>query len=181
MSVVIIKHVKQGSGAKDLAALALGTSTTETAFSTNGATAGGITIVSSAAAVLSLPGQGQTTMAWDNGKPFGIAGWGKAVTGASTNLTLTLYQVPASILPAGTQGTLANDNSIGASTARAVNSKTGHFFFDFQLQWDSTSKIIDGVRSRITINNLTDSLAASTAVTTATAFDSELNFLLSAT
>jgi hypothetical protein len=180
MSVIQIQRHKFGTGAKDLAALALGTSTTETAFSTNGSKAGSVTVVSSVVDVISIPGQGQQTMYWDNGKPFGIYGWGTLVTGVSTNLTLKVYQVPASILAAATQGTLANDNVVAASSARAVNSTTGMFSFDLKLQWNSTTKLLHGT-STFTIANNLDAVAAVTAVTTATAFDTELNFLVSAT
>jgi len=179
-----IQRQYKGISNKDLAALALGTSTTETSFSLNGITLGSAVAFASAPAILQAPAQGQVVQYWDNGRPFLFTAWGTCVTGASTNLTLKLYQCPATLLPGGSAplgvGSVSGLNAVGASTARAVNTTTGKFLYRAILQWDSTSKLIHGQFS-VEISDLVDVFAASTAVTTATALDTELNFILSAT
>jgi hypothetical protein len=184
-----IKGLVLGGSQGNLQALALGTSTSETAFSINGNSAAN-PVIAASAAILKLPDT-QPVLAigtaissvfyWDNGRPFLIQGWGKCVTGVSANLTLKLYQVPASVVAAGlAAGSVAGCNLLATSTARAVNSTTGKFIFQAELQWDSTTGLIHGCFTD-TINNLLDAWAATTAVTTATLADNELNFLLSAT
>ena len=180
MSEILTNQIVAGPGLKDFAPLALGTSTTETAFSKNSLVLGSSTPIAAIGAALPLANQGMVTMLWDGGRPFDVVFWGNCVTGASTNLTLKLYQVPASILAAGTQATLANDNIICTSTARAVNTTTGKFYFKAIMQWDSTTKLLHG-QFTTDISNLLDVYAATTAVTTAAAFDTELNFIFSAT
>lgn len=184
-----LKSLVFGSSQGNLQTLALGTSTSEASFAVNGNSAVNPAIAASAA-ILSLPdtqpvlaiGTNQTpTFYWDNGRPFLIQGWGICTTGTSANLTLKLYQVPASVVAAGlAAGSVAGCNAIATSTARAVNSTTGKFIFQAELQWDSLSSKLHG-QFTDEINNLLDVYAASTAVTTATAADNELNFLLSAT
>jgi hypothetical protein len=184
-----VKGLFLGSSQNNLQALALGTSTSEASFAVNGNSAANPAIAASAA-ILKLPdtqpvtaiGTGLTPVFyWDNGRPFYLQGWGICTTGASTNLTLKLYQVPASVVAAGlAAGSVAGCNLIATSTARAVNTTTGKFIFQAQLQWDSISKLLHGQFS-VDISNLLDGWAATTAATTATAADNELNFLLSAT
>jgi hypothetical protein len=184
-----VKALVLGGSQGNLQALALGTSTTETSFSVNGNTAAN-PVIAAQAAILKLPDT-QPVLAvgtaissvfyWDNGRPFSVQGWGICKTGASANLTLKLYQVPASVVAAGlAAGSVAGCNLIATSTARAVNSTTGKFLFQAELQWDSVTGLIHGDFS-VLINNLLDAWAATTAVTTATLADNELNFLLSAT
>lgn len=179
-----IQRQYKGITSKDIAALALGTSTTETSFSLNSIVIGAATAIAAVPAIISVPAQGQVTQYWDSGRPFLYTAWGTCVTGASTNLTLKLYQVPVTLLPGGSAplavGSVASLNAVAASTARAVNTTTGKFYFSALLQWDSTSKLMHG-QFTAEISNLVDAWAASTAVTTATAFDTELNFILSAT
>lgn len=171
-----VKAFVAGSLQNTLAPLALGASTTETGFSVNG---NSVASIAAKAAVLPISNPGLSPSFWDSGRPFLIRGWGTATTGVSTNITLKLYQVPSAIVAAGTALTLANDNGIGASTARAVNSTTAPFYFEAKLQWDSVGKALKGQIS-FEINNLVDVFAATTAITGLTA-DSELNFLVSAT
>lgn len=180
-----IQRLYQGGTVDTLSALALGTSTTETSFSKNSLVVGSTTVKAAAPAILAVPDQGGVPMMWDNGKPFRIVGWGNCVTGASTNLTLKLYQVPASIVAAAslTNGTVTNLNAVATiANALAVNTTTGNFWFEAQFQWNSTSKLLQGWF--IAETNLLPSppvYAVTTSVTTATAFDTELNFILSAT
>lgn len=181
-NVDTIQRQVQGITAKDLAALALGTSTSETSFSKSSLTVGITTIMPAVPATIQVPAQNQNLMYWDLGRPFLYTAWGTCVTGTSANLTLKLYQVPASVVSGASlaSGSVSGLNVIATSTARAVNSTTGKFFFSAQLQWDSVSKLIHGYFTD-EISNLLDGNAATTAVTTATAFDTELNFILSAT
>jgi hypothetical protein len=184
-----VKALVLGGSQGNLQALALGASTTETSFSVNGNTAAN-PVIAAQAAILKLPDT-QPVLAvgtaissvfyWDNGRPFSVQGWGICKTGANANLTLKLYQVPASVVAAGlAAGSVAGCNLLATSTARAVNTTTGKFFFEAMLQWDSTTGLIHGQFSDM-ISNLVDAWAATTAVTTATLADNELNFLLSAT
>jgi hypothetical protein len=184
-----VKGLLLGGSQGNLQALALGASTTETSFSINGNSAANPATAASAA-ILKLPntqpvtaiGTGFTPVFyWDNGRPFLLQGWGICKTGVSANLTLNLYQVPASVVLAGlAAGSVAGCNKIATSTARAVNSTTGKFIFQAELQWDSVTGLVHGCFTD-TISNLLDGWAAATAVTTATLADNELNFLLSAT
>jgi hypothetical protein len=165
-----VKALVLGGSQGNLQALALGTSTTETSFSVNGNTAAN-PVIAAQAAILKLPDT-QPVLAvgtaissvfyWDNGRPFSVQGWGICKTGANATLTLKLYQVPASVVAAGL----------------AAGSVAG--FFEAMLQWDSVTGLIHGQFSDV-ISNLVDAWAATTAVTTATLADNELNFLLSAT
>lgn len=184
-----LKALILGSSQGNLQALALGTSTSEASFSINGNSAAN-PVIAASAAILKLPdtqpasavGTGLTpTFYWDNGRPFFLQGWGICTTGANATLTLKLYQVPASVVAAGlTAGSVSGCNAIATSTARTINTTTGKFIFQAELQWDSLTSKIHGQFSD-EINNLLDGFAAVTSVTTATAADNELNFLLSAT
>jgi hypothetical protein len=184
-----VKGLFFGGVQGSLQALALGTSTAEASFSINGNSAVN-PVTAASAAILKLPDT-QPVLAigtaiasvfhWDNGRPFMIQGWGICKTGVSANLTLKLYQVPASVVAAGlAAGSVSGCNLLATSTARAVNSTTGKFIFQAELQWDSATGLLHGCFTD-TINNLLDAWAATTAVTTATLADNELNFLLSAT
>jgi hypothetical protein len=187
-----VKALVLGGSQGNLQALALGTSTTETSFSVNGNTAAN-PVIAAQAAILKLPDT-QPVLAvgtaissqfyWDSGRPFSVQGWGICKTGASANLTLKLYQVPATVVAAGlAAGSVAGCNLIATSTARAVNSTTGMFIFTAELQWNSVTGLIHGQFADV-INNVPENSGAwtaTTAVTTATLADNELNFLLSAT
>jgi hypothetical protein len=184
-----IKGLVLGGSQGNLQPLALGASTTETAFSVNGNSAANPAIAAQAA-ILRLPGT-QPVLAvgtaissvfqWDNGKPFYLQGWGVCKTGTNATLTLKLYQVPASVVAAGlAAGSVAGCNLLATSTARAVNTTTGKFIFEAMLQWDSVTGLIHG-QFTDEISNLLDAWAATAAVTTATLADNELNFMISAT
>lgn len=181
----LILGINQGN----LQPLALGASTAETAFSVNGNTATSPNLAAQAA-ILKLPDTQPASAIgtnlppvffWDNGKPFYIQGWGICKTGVNATLTLKLYQVPASVVAAGlAAGSVAGCNLLATSTARAVNTTTGKFIFQAELQWDSVTGLIHG-QFTDQISNLLDAWAATSGVTTATLADNELNFLLSAT
>lgn len=173
-----------GITSKDIATLALGTSTTETSFSLNSIVIGSATAIAAVPAIISVPAQGQVTQYWDKGRPFLYQAWGQCTTGTSAGLTLTFYQVPVTLLPNGSaplaSGSVASCNKLATSTKRTIATTTAEFFFQAILQWNATSKLLHGQFSA-TINNLTDVFAAATSATTATAFDTELNFIISAT
>lgn len=201
-TVDTIQRRVQGPNQNDIAPLLLATSTTETAFATNGLIIAGSTVLAAQPALIRLPDQGANPSMWDmalnTGLEFRLRFKGQAGTGASTNLTLKCYQVPSAIVAVsgtgtGSASTLSNDAVIFASTARAVNTTTGIFFGEAKLNWNATTRILQGTFT-ITINNLTDAWAATTAVTTAAppagvvpvgqltaSADAELNFILSAT
>lgn len=184
-----VKGLVLGSVQGNLQPLVLGASTTETAFSINGNTAAN-PVIPAQAAVLKLPSTQPVSaigtnlapvFVWDNGRPFFLQGWGKCITGANATLTLKLYQVPASVVAAGlAAGSVVGCNLLATTTARAVNTTTGKFYFEALIQWDATTGLIHGQFSD-QISNLLDAWAAITAVTTATLADNELNFLISAT
>jgi hypothetical protein len=178
-----------GSSQGNLQTLALGTSTSETAFSVNGnsavnpafAAGSAILKLKDTQPVLAVGTSISSVFAWDAGKPFFLQAWGQCTTGTSANLTLTLYQVPASVVAAGLAvGTFAGCNKVATSTARAVNSTTKSFFLEAFFQWNATSGLLEGQFSD-QIGNLLDAWAVTTETTTATLADNELNFLLTAT
>jgi hypothetical protein len=185
----VVKGLILGSVQGNLQPLVLGASTSEASFSINGNSAAN-PVIPASAAILKMPST-QPVVAigtnlppvfvWDNGRPFFLQGWGKCITGVNATLTLKLYQVPASVVAAGlAAGSVAGCNLLATTTARAVNTTTGKFYFEALIQWDATTGLIHGQFSD-QISNLLDAWAATTAVTTATLADNELNFLLSAT
>jgi hypothetical protein len=118
---------------------------------------------------------------WQNGRPFELKAWGTITTGTTTNITIKLYQVPASIVLAGTAGTLANDNLLNSSGTFAVNTTSTNFEMKAtDLIWDATSKKLTGT-VKWSVGGTLVAEAEITVLTTATASESELNFLLSAT
>lgn len=160
--------------------------TTETAVPTQSnpfAAAAGITL-GGGVIPLSVPAASQSvgysnvaSDIWISGRPFLLRAYGIATTGTSLNLTLKCYQVPQSILAAGTQSTLANDNVVASSSTFSVNGST-NFLMEAKLQWDSVSKRLEGAAKFFT-NGALVAEAATTVVTTATANINELNFILS--
>jgi len=173
-----VKGLQFGTIQGAIQSLTLGTSTSETAFAVNG---NSVASIAAKPAILSLPDTGiAAPFVWDNGKPFFLQAWGICTTGTNATLTLKLYQVPLSVIQAGLAvGSVSGLQVIATSTARAVNSTTGKFIFQAEMQWDSTSKLLHG-QFTDEISNLLDAWTATTAVTTL-AQDADLNFLLSAT
>lgn len=182
-------YQQAGPSQNNIAANTNAQGTTETAVILNAnpfATALGIT-GGGGAIPLSVPGvqgpiQGSTNAAgiWQSGRPFKLRAYGTVTTGTTTNLTLKLYQVPASVVAAGTAATLANDNSLSSSGAIAVNSKSSNFELVAELQWDSVSKTLTGT-AKWSVGGSIVAEAEITVLITATASESELNFLLSTT
>lgn len=127
-----------------------------------------------------LQGSNVASGIWQSGQPFRVRAFGTITTGTTTNVTLKLYQVPASIVAAGTSATLANDNALNSSGTFAVNTTSTNFEMIAELQWDITSKKLTGT-IKWSVGGTIVAEAEVTVVTTATALESELNFLLSAT
>jgi hypothetical protein len=141
---------------------------------------GGVIPLSVPATSGSLQGSNVASGLWSSARPFRVKANGTVTTGTTLNLTIKLYQVPASVLAAGTQATLANDNVLSSSGAIAVNSASANWELIAELQWDSTSKKLTGT-AKWSLNGTLVAEAEITVVTTATASEGELNFILSQT
>jgi hypothetical protein len=128
------------------------------------------------------------------GKTLKLSARGVCVTGTSANLTLKLYQIPASVLASAgffsgmaavsplSQQTFTGWNLMATSTARAVNSTTASWDFQAELQLTqigSTFAIAGTFWD--TINDLYDARAAITAVTAQTSGEADLNFVIVST
>jgi hypothetical protein len=157
-----------------IAPLAIGASTTETVFSMskNPITGGG-----GGPAVVGA-GEGNVPSYYTGGRPFNVKAWGIVTTGASETVLLTLYQVPATIVAAGTGGVVANNHSLKASSARTVATTSAPFLIDATFQYSPDGRLVGS--ASFTINGLVDAGAATTIVTGLVG-DSDLNFAVSAT
>lgn len=102
---------------------------------------------------------------WAGGRPFEIRAWGTITTGASTNVTLYLYQTPYAIFTAGTASTIGNNNLVTNTSAIAVNSTTTQFYLKIRLAWDPVSATLNGVVYEFTIGGTAANSGALTAIT----------------
>lgn len=163
--------------------------TTETAVTLNAnpfATALGIT-GGGGAIPLSVPStqgavQGSSVAAgiWQSGRPFKLRAYGTVTTGATCNITIKLYQVSAAVLAAATAATLANDTLLNSSGTFAVNTTSSNWEMEAQLQYDTTSKKLTG-SIKWSAGGTFVAEAEISVLTSATASEGELNFLLSQT
>lgn len=115
---------------------------------------------------------------------------GKILTAGSYTFLPTLYQVPATIVAAGTSATLANDNKVlvGAATSSG-GAGTQNFILEARFLWDSTTKKLTGGVDLYQINGV--NIAVGTPSGTAGQFQvttvvssvglSDLNFIPSFT
>lgn len=105
---------------------------------------------------------------------------GTVVTGTSANLTLKLYQVPASVIAAGalTNQTFTGWNLLATSTARACNTTTADWNIESDVQLSAIGTLSGTFRD--VINDLFDTDAAITAATLLVS-DADLNFVLVST
>lgn len=94
--------------------------------------------------VISVPADLTANGEFD-GNPFRIHVQGKVVNHASQNWTLKIYQVPATIVAAGTQKTLGNDHVIASSGALSVTAANDNFDFYADMCWDSVSQNLNAV------------------------------------
>lgn len=95
-------------------------------------------------------------------KRFTVRAEGWVVTGTTTNVTATLI---AGLTIPGTPFTIGNWTTLGASTARAVNTASCPWFIQADLIFDSVSGKLQGVFSDL-INNLWDAPAVLSNVLT---------------
>jgi hypothetical protein len=185
-----IAYQQAGTQQNNIAANTNAQGTTETAVTLLAnpfASALGLTNPGGGAIPLSVPatsgtlqGSNVATGIWQSGRPFQLKAWGTITTGTTLNVTLKLYQVPASIVTAGTAATLANDNLLNSSGTFAVNTTSTNFEMNAELQWDATSKKLTGT-IKWSVGGTIVAEAEITVLTTATATEAELNFLLSTT
>lgn len=123
-----------------------------------------------------------------DGHPFLVTLAGKFTTGASLTVLPKIYQVPASVIAAGTQGTVSNDHvTVALAATSSGAAATQNFIIQAQYLWDSTSKILNGFVTAAQINGVNiapnagtaGTLVATTAITTVGITD--LNFMPSFT
>lgn len=79
-----------------------------------------------------------------DGHPFDVTVCGKITTAGSITALVNLYQVPNTIIAAGTVGTLSNDHVVITGTATTVATTTVNFIHQARFIWDATSKILGG-------------------------------------
>lgn len=120
------------------------------------------------------------TNAYYDGHPIGLKASILLTFAAAATCIVKVYQVPSTIIVAGTQATLGNDHLIATgATLTAGAAGTFNYLLDFpNLLWDSTSKILNGSFSTLANGTLTGAVA--TTQVTSVAFN-DLNFLLSFT
>jgi hypothetical protein len=138
MSNTPLKFASQVSGTieKTLAPNKTGVSTTETAFLVNGNAIANISPFVLPVSV-GTPGvflAGAPGALSNTGQVFRLRAYGFAVTGATENLTLNLYQVPAASIAGLTATSFAGATKIATTGAVAVNSTIGSFLIDVVLQ-----------------------------------------------
>jgi hypothetical protein len=100
-----------------------------------------------------------------DGHPFIVSLVGKATTGGAITFLPKIYQVPASIIAAGTQATVANDHVTVALAATSISTATQNFIVEAQFLWDSTSKILNGQVIGAQINGVNIAANSGTAGT----------------
>lgn len=100
-----------------------------------------------------------------DGHPFLVTLIGTVTTGASLTFLPKIYQVPATIIAAGTQATVSNDHVVVALAATTVATATVNFSVQAQFLWDSTSKILNGQLVSAQINGVNIAPNAGTAGT----------------
>lgn len=154
--------------------------TTATAFqlNNNGLTLAGGGVIPLSAGVTGLY-QGTGQVIWIHA----AGGYsGATVGGSNTTLALTLYQVPASLLPiantlSGAQ-TFTNWNTVGTQAAATLGTATGSFTFDAYVQLDAAGNL-EGTYD----SNIDGTTKAQTVITAITGLvgEADLNFVLVAT
>ena len=152
--------------------------TTPTAFALNN---NGLTLTGGGVIPLSY---GVTGLYQGTGRVLHVAATGIAVSGASENLTIALYEVPAALLPiadtlAGQQ-TFTNWNLLATSTVRALPTSggTASWSFDARLQLDAAGNLEGQFTDEI--NSLVDVYAATT-IAAGLVGEADLNFVIVAT
>lgn len=100
-----------------------------------------------------------------DGHPFKVRVAGKVTTSVSSTFQVKLYQVPGSIIAAGTQGTLANDHVVSSLAATTVATATQNFLVESEFFWDSTTKTLNGYTTAAQINGVNIAVNSGTAGT----------------
>ncbi len=152
-------------------------STTATAFQLNN---NGLTLTGGGVIPLSA---GVTGLYAGTGQVLHVAFSGSFVGGSDDDLTLTLYEVPASLLPiantlAGAQ-TFTNWNSLGATSSIPLDAVTGSWSFDARLQLSATGRLTGEYTAQI--NGDTITAWVKTTVVTGLVGEADLNFVMVAT
>lgn len=151
-------------------------SSTETAYAYN---AGAVSGAGGGVSPLAI---GNPGIYFGTGRGFKLRAFGFDVVGATSTLTLNLYQVPASVIAAGITGqqTFTGFNKIATSTARSVTTANGQspFVVEATLQLGAGGRLTGTFSTEI--NNLYDAVAATT-VATGLLGEQDLNFVLTAT
>jgi hypothetical protein len=160
-------------------------STTATAFALN---SGAVSLGGGGVVPLAI---GNPGVFFGSGKKFKVAARGQCITGTSATLTLKLYLVPATaIATAGfssnnvsllSQTTFTNWSLVATTTARAINTATGDWDFQAELQLTqagTTGSLMGTFKD--TINGLFDAEAAVTIVTGLVG-EADLNFVIVST
>lgn len=159
--------------------------TTATAFALN---SGAVSLGGGGVVPLSLGNPGRF---FGTGKKLRVGAYGQCITGVTANLTLKLYQVSAALIAAaGLSGnnvsllssvTFTGWNLLATSTARAVNTTTGDWFFEADLQLTqagATGSLMGTFKDAI--NGLFDAEAATTTATGLVG-ETDLNFVIVST
>lgn len=153
-------------------------STTETAY------AAGNGLVSGVGGGVGLLQLGNPGLYFGTGRELLITARGYDVVGATSTLTLKLYQIPASLLPIANtvagQQTFTSWNLLATTTARSVTVANGQCSFVVKafLQCGAAGRLTG--RFEDEINGLYDVWAATTIVTGLLG-EQDLNFALTAT
>jgi hypothetical protein len=131
--------------------------TTETALlvpATGYGTLPSPTLAASAGLTLGLPQDIANNNTYDC-HAFVVRLVGKILTAGSYTFKPSLYQVPQSIINAGTQATLSNDSAVfvGAATSSG-GAGTQSFLIEAKFIWDSTTKKLTGGVETYLINGV---------------------------
>jgi hypothetical protein len=176
-----------GNIEKTLASNATGISTVETAFQVNGNAIAAIAPFVSPLSIgntgVFVGGQYPLSNLISTGVPFRVRAFGYASTGATENLTVKIYVVPAASIAALTATSFAGCTAIASTGAVAVNSTVGAFSIDATLQAlavSTTSVNLQGSQAAAMVNN---TIVAGAAITPVSGLQGEtdLNFIVTST
>ena len=126
---------------------------------------------------------GVTGLYSGTGQVLHIAATGYCTGLATSTLTLTLYQVPASLLPIAStlagQQTFTSWNSLGASSAIAIGATTQQWTIDARLQLGADGQL-EG-QLTIEIAGITVKVYAASTIASSLVGEADLNFVVVAT
>lgn len=125
---------------------------------------------------------GVTGLYAGTGRVLHVAAQGtiSGATSGSTALTLTLYEVPASVIAAGlTAASFTSWNSVAATSSKTITGTQGSFTFDARLQLDNAGNLEGQFTSGIDSAAIT--IWVATTQVTGLVGEADLNFVLVAT